>query len=233
VQILKRKRERTIRREPVDELDHHLERAVLERFRRELGETRSSLGIEREPEQRAEVRVTYSRPFAKEPFEVPAQRYPGTQLGLVGAEPEPVAQELTERPVGKRLAVRDAAPFQPAALEPRTQLREKASTPSPARSFTRPPSRSTSATIRATASPTTRRSSSASSRSPSEVEPTRSAKSAVTTLRSSRNSMLTGLFLPVGANSRGQEWAEWNTARGTLVSASKACSGVGETPSRR
>src|SRR5205807_548511 len=61
-----------------------------------------------------------------------------------------------------------------------------ASTPSPAMSFTVPPKASTVFTIRATASATTRRTSSGSSRSPSWVEPTRSAKTAVTTLRSSR-----------------------------------------------
>ncbi len=66
-----------------------------------------------------------------------------------------------------------------------------ASTPSPARSFTVPPNASTAWTTRATASPTMSLTSSGSSRSPSPVEPTRSANTAVTTLRSSR---MTGTF---------------------------------------
>ena len=55
---------------------------------------------------------------------------------------------------------------------------KNARTPSPARSFTRPPSASTSPMIRVTASPTTSLTSS-SSRSASGVEPTTSAKTAV------------------------------------------------------
>ena len=70
---------------------------------------------------------------------------------------------------------------------------KNASTPSPARSLTWPPSASTSRTMRATASPTTSLTSSGSSRSASAVEPTRSAKSAVTTLRSSRIAVGVGL----------------------------------------
>ena len=67
---------------------------------------------------------------------------------------------------------------------------KNASTPSPARSLTCPPSDSTSPTIRATASPTTCFTSSGSTRSASAVEPTMSAKTAVTTFRSSRTSVI-------------------------------------------
>ena len=63
---------------------------------------------------------------------------------------------------------------------------KSASTPSPARSLTVPPNASTAPTIRPTASPTTSFSSSGSRRSPSAVDPTRSAKRAVTNRRSSR-----------------------------------------------
>src|SRR3954470_24378576 len=62
-----------------------------------------------------------------------------------------------------------------------------ARTPSPARSLTVPSKDSITPIIRATASATISLSSSGSSRSPSAVEPTRSAKSAVTTRRSSRD----------------------------------------------
>ena len=58
--------------------------------------------------------------------------------------------------------------------------------PSPARSLTVPPNASTASTIRRTAPPRTSRASSGSIRSVSWVEPTTSANSAVTTLRSSR-----------------------------------------------
>src|SRR5437868_3103137 len=63
---------------------------------------------------------------------------------------------------------------------------KRARTPSPARSFTVPSKDSITPIMRATASATMSLSSSGSSRSPSAVEPTRSAKSAVTTRRSSR-----------------------------------------------
>jgi len=63
---------------------------------------------------------------------------------------------------------------------------KSASTPSPARSLIVPPKSSTAWTMRAIASPTTSFASSGSSCSPSAVEPARSAKSAETTLRSSR-----------------------------------------------
>ena len=63
-----------------------------------------------------------------------------------------------------------------------------ASSPSPARSFTVPPKASTAPIIRAIASATISFRSSGSRRSPSGVEPTMSANSAVTTRRSSRMS---------------------------------------------
>src|SRR5947209_9784684 len=88
---------------------------------------------------------------------------------------------------------------------------KRASTPSPARSFTVPPNSSTVWTIRATASPTMSLTSSASRRSASAVEPARSANRAVMTLRSSRigesdapvapvpvASVMTGLSSPAG-----------------------------------
>ena len=72
VQVLERQRERTVCREPADELDHDLERAVLERLRREFGQPRSGLDVEREPEQRAEIRVPRSRLLTVEVLEIPA-----------------------------------------------------------------------------------------------------------------------------------------------------------------
>src|SRR6266700_7271181 len=79
----------------------------------------------------------------------------------------------------------------------------RASTPSPARSLMVPPNASTAPTTRATASPTMSLTSSGSRRSPSAVEPTRSANNAVTTFRSSRRPCSsTGLLWPHGAPDR-------------------------------
>jgi hypothetical protein len=64
VQVLQRQRERTVRCEPVDELDHDLERAVLERFGREFRQARGGIGVECEPEQRAEIRISRGRLLA-------------------------------------------------------------------------------------------------------------------------------------------------------------------------
>jgi hypothetical protein len=66
--------------------------------------------------------------------------------------------------------------------------------PSPARSLMVPPNSSTARTMRAMASPTMSFASSGSSVSPSAVDPTRSANSAVTAFRSSR---IARLFSPL------------------------------------
>jgi hypothetical protein len=87
------------------------------------------------------------------------------------------------------------APVAPARSRGAAGAPKSASNPSPARSFTVPPNSSTTRTTRAIASATISCTSSGSSRSARAVEPTRSAKTAVTTFRSSCTAPdITGMF---------------------------------------
>src|SRR5439155_20215730 len=115
-----------------------LERAVLERLGRELGEPRGGVGLEREAEQRAEVGVEPELAVADERRERAPERDANPQLGIVRARPEPLAQEVAAGPVRHRLAVGDAASLEPegrplgAALARRgLQLRQEAALADP------------------------------------------------------------------------------------------------------
>ena len=111
--------DRAVLGQPREQLADDLERAVLQRLGRELGEARARLGLEREPEQRAEVRVDLVG--ARSPNSCSSRRRSAdahAQLGLVGADAEPLAQQVAERPVRHRLAVGDAPALEPAGVGP-------------------------------------------------------------------------------------------------------------------
>jgi hypothetical protein len=71
------------------------------------------VALERQAEQRAEVRIKLCAAFARGFVERAAERKPRAQLGVVERDAEPVSQQLAERPVRHRFAVRRAATFQP------------------------------------------------------------------------------------------------------------------------
>ena len=119
VEILERKYERRRLRQPREELAHHLERPPLQRLRRKLRRARLRLVLERDLEQTAEVRVELVRVAVEELFQTAAQADANPQLRLLRSRADPLpAQEIAERPVGERLAVRDAAALEPAAPLP-------------------------------------------------------------------------------------------------------------------
>jgi hypothetical protein len=115
VKILDRDDERRRVGESGEQLADDFERPPLQRFRRQLGRARGGVGLEREVEQRAEVRVELVGALREELVEPPAQADPHAQLGVVCAGPDPLgAQEVAERPIGQRLTVGDAPPLEPA-----------------------------------------------------------------------------------------------------------------------
>ena len=113
VQVLDRDRDGAVGGEAREQGAHHLERAVLEGLGRELREAGLDVGLQREPEQRAEVRVDVGRALAEQLVDLPAERDAHPELGLVGQDAEPRAQQVPERPVRHRLAVGDAAALEP------------------------------------------------------------------------------------------------------------------------
>ena len=99
--------------EQLQELLDDLERPVLERLRRELGEPRAGVGLERQTEDAPEVGIQLARALARQTIDGAPEEQPRAQLRIVHGQAQPVAQQLAKRPVRHRLAVRDAAPFQP------------------------------------------------------------------------------------------------------------------------
>ena len=129
VKILEREHERSRLGQPGEQLADDLERPPLQRLRRELRGARLSLVLERDLEQAAEVRVELVRLVAEELVQPASQADADAQFGLLGRGTDPLAaQEIAERPVRQRLAVRDAAALEPAApfsLRELAQLIEK------------------------------------------------------------------------------------------------------------
>ena len=87
VEVLERDDDGAVDRQARRQRAHHLERAVLERLGRELGEAGLDVGLQREAEQRAEVRVDLGGAFGEQLVDVSAERHPHPQLRLVGQTP--------------------------------------------------------------------------------------------------------------------------------------------------
>lgn len=81
VQILQRYHDGPLGREPLEEHLNDLERPVLERFGGQLAEPDGRLRLEREPEQRREVRRQLLCSLSAQPFQLPAHGDPRPQLG--------------------------------------------------------------------------------------------------------------------------------------------------------
>ncbi len=113
VQVLDRDGDGSVSRQTGRQRAHDLERAVLQRLGRQLCQTSCDVGLQREAEQCAEVGVEVDGSVAEQLVEPTAERDPHPQLGLVAEHPEPRAQQVPQRPVGHRLAVRDAATHEP------------------------------------------------------------------------------------------------------------------------
>jgi hypothetical protein len=80
-------------RNPSEQLADDLERPPLERLRRELLRAHFGFPLEREIEQRSEVRVELIGPTCEQLLESPAQPDADAQLRLVGAGADPVGAE--------------------------------------------------------------------------------------------------------------------------------------------
>jgi hypothetical protein len=65
VEILEGDRDRAVLRKSLEPVPHHLERAVLERFGRELRDARRCLGVESDAEELTEVRLNFAGRFAE------------------------------------------------------------------------------------------------------------------------------------------------------------------------
>jgi hypothetical protein len=113
VEVVDRQHDRPLVGQARDQLADDLERAVLDGFGRELGHARRGVRFEREAEHRAEVRVDLEHAVAEQALDLAAQRYPHAELRLLERDAEPLPEHVAVRPVGKRLAVRHAAAFEP------------------------------------------------------------------------------------------------------------------------
>src|SRR6185369_3034225 len=73
------------------------------------------IALEREIEQRAEIRIELVGPVSEELLEPAPQADADAQLRLVGSCADPLGpQQVAEGPVRERLPVRDAPPLEPA-----------------------------------------------------------------------------------------------------------------------
>ena len=66
---------------------------------------RRRIGLHGQPEHRAEIRIDLQGPVPEQSLDVPAEGDPDPELGLLHSGSEPLAQQVTERPVGEGLAV--------------------------------------------------------------------------------------------------------------------------------
>jgi hypothetical protein len=96
-----------------DQLADDLERPVLHRFGRELGQARGGFSLERQAEHGAEIRVDLEHPLAEEALDLAPQRDAQPQLRFLERDAEPFAEHVAVGPVGERLAIRDAAALEP------------------------------------------------------------------------------------------------------------------------
>ena len=122
VQVFQKQRHRAVLGKLGQPVLDHLEGAVLQRLGRELGDPGLGFGLQRQAEQRTEVRVQRCGPLAHQRFERSPQRHPHAQVGLVQTDAQPAAQEIAKRPVRHRLAVAHTPPLQPAGV-PMLRLR--------------------------------------------------------------------------------------------------------------
>src|SRR4051794_780653 len=123
VKILEGEHERRRLREPSEELADDLEGSPLECLRRELRGASLGLALERDLEQSAQVRVKLVGLAVEELLQASAQPDANAELGLLGSGADPfAAQQVAERPVRQRLAVRDATALEPRAPFPLREL---------------------------------------------------------------------------------------------------------------
>ena len=116
VEILEDDHEWAILSELPEKLVDDLERPVLQGLRREIRELRRRVGLGRETEERAQVRVDLALPFSEEIGESATQPDADPELRVVHRRAEPLAKEIPEGPVRQRLAVRHAPAFEPEPL---------------------------------------------------------------------------------------------------------------------
>ena len=113
VQVVDREHDRTLVGQARDQLADDLERSVLHRFGRELGQARGGFSLERQAEHGAEIRVDLEHPLAEEALDLASQRDTQPQLRFLERDAEPFAEHIAVGPVRERLAVRDATALEP------------------------------------------------------------------------------------------------------------------------
>ena len=116
VEVVEEDDERAVLSERREELLDDLERPVLQRLRREVREARRDLGLGVEAEERAQIRVDLELALAEEIGDGAPEADAHPELRIVQRRAEPLAEEVAERPVRQRLAVRDAPSFEPQPL---------------------------------------------------------------------------------------------------------------------
>lgn len=131
VEVLQQDDERAIPGERCQELLDDLERAVLQRFGRELREPCGDVRLGRDTEERAEVRIHLGLTCAEQLSERALERDAHAELRIVQRGPEPLAEEVPERPVRQRLAVRDAPSLEPQSVIAGAGIREEAALADP------------------------------------------------------------------------------------------------------
>src|SRR4029453_2860303 len=109
VQVFEDETERLLLGELADELVERLEGRGLDAFPVELTDALRRVGLERQVEQVGEERIEVLRLFAEERAELGFELQADARLGGGGADLEPLAQQVADRPVRKRLRVGDGA----------------------------------------------------------------------------------------------------------------------------
>jgi hypothetical protein len=113
VQVLDQKADRPVLGQTRHEDPDDLEDAVLERFGRQLRQALLRLGLERQPEQRPQVRVALVHAVAEQALDLAPEPEADAELRVVRRCAEPGPHEVAERPVRHRLAVGDAPALEP------------------------------------------------------------------------------------------------------------------------
>ena len=96
MQVVDHHRHRPVLGRPVEQLADHLERPVLEGLGRELGQPALRVALHVQPQQRAEVRIDLGRPGSEQALDRAPERDAYPQLGVVGADAQPLAEEVPE-----------------------------------------------------------------------------------------------------------------------------------------
>ncbi len=111
VQVLEDEADGLLLGELADELVEGFEGGGLDALAVQLADALRGIGLQREVQEVGEERVDLLGLLAEELGELGLELQPDARLGRRGADAEPLAQEVPDRPVGERLRVGDRAAF--------------------------------------------------------------------------------------------------------------------------